>query len=149
MENNLTLELSKHIDADTATVWDALINPEKIKHWLFGTQAISDWKKGSPITYKGQWEGKQYEDRGTILAIEPEKIFKSTYWSSMSGTEDKPENYATVTYTLKKDDDGALVTLTQDNIKTPEAKAHLESNWKMVLDGLKKVAEDHPRSEEK
>jgi len=141
MENNLLVKKSIHINASTAKVWDALINPDKIKQWLFGTETISDWKKGSRITYKGMWEGKEYLDGGTILQIEPEKIFQSTYWSSMSGTEDKPENYATVTYSLEKDGDGTLLTLTQDNIKTVEAKEHSEKNWGMVLESLKNVAE--------
>jgi uncharacterized protein YndB with AHSA1/START domain len=41
------------IKADAARVWDALTNPELIKQYLFGTEAISDWKEGSSITYKG------------------------------------------------------------------------------------------------
>ena len=141
MENNLLVKKSIHINASTAKVWDALINPDKIKQWLFGTETISDWKKGSRITYKGVWEGKEYVDGGIILHIEPEKIFQSTYWSSMSGKEDKPENYATVTYSLEKDGDGTLLTLTQDNIKTVEVKEHSEKNWGIVLESLKNVAE--------
>jgi len=141
MDNTLIVKKSIRIIADTAKVWDALTNPEMIRQYLFGTEAISDWKKGSRITYKGVWEGKEYEDGGTILEIEPEKIFKSTYWSSMSGTEDRPENYATVTYELEKEGGGTLLTLTQDNIKTEESKEHLEKNWGMVLSGLKKLLE--------
>ena len=141
MDGNLIVKKSIHINATTATVWDALTNPEKIRQYLFGTETISDWKKGSRITYKGMWEGKEYVDGGIILQIEPEKIFQSTYWSSMSGTEDKPENYATVTYTLEKDGDGTLLTLMQDNIKTEASKEHLEQNWGMVLESLKNVAE--------
>jgi len=38
------------INAPIAKVWDALVNPELIKHYLFGTEAISDWEVGSPIT---------------------------------------------------------------------------------------------------
>jgi len=35
------------INAPAAKVWDALINPELIKQYLFGTEAISDWEVGS------------------------------------------------------------------------------------------------------
>ena len=41
---------------------------------MFGTDAVSDWKEGSPITWKGEWEGKHYEDRGVILRLEPERL---------------------------------------------------------------------------
>ena len=141
MYKDLVVKKSIFIKADAAAVWDALVNPAKIKQYLFGTDTISDWKVGSRLTYKGVWQGKEYEDGGTILQLQPEKILQSTYWSSMSGTEDKPENYATVTYELEKKDGGTLVLLTQDNCKTEEQKKHLEENWGMVLEGLKKVAE--------
>ena len=139
MHKGLIVKSSIHINADTAAVWDALVNPEKIKQYLFGTETISDWKVGSRITYQGVWEGKKYEDGGTILQLVPEKIFQSTYWSSMSGTEDIPGNYATVTYELSKEDNGTLLTVTQDNCKTEEQKKHSEDNWGMVPEGLRKV----------
>ena len=142
MDKGLVVKESIFINADPQNVWDALVNPKKIKRYLFGTDTISDWKVGSRIIYKGIWQGKEYEDGGTILTMVPGKIFQSTYWSSMAGTEDKPENYATVTYELDKKDDGTLLSLTQDNCKTEEQKKHLEENWSVVLEGLKKVAEE-------
>jgi uncharacterized protein YndB with AHSA1/START domain len=141
MPKGLVVVKSVFIDAGPAAVWDALVNPKKIKQYLFGTDTVSEWKVGSRITYKGEWQGKQYEDGGTILQLVPEKILQSTYWSSMSGTENKPENYATVTYELTKKDGGTLLSLTQDNCKTEEQKKHLEENWSMVLQGIKKVVE--------
>lgn len=141
MSKGLVVKRSIFIAADTAAVWDALVNPGKIKKYLFGTETISEWKVGSRITYKGVWQGKEYKDGGTILQFVPEKIFQSTYWSSMSGTQDKPENYATVTYELAKQDKGTLLTLTQDNCKTEEQKKHSEENWGIVLEGLKKIVE--------
>ena len=141
MAKGLIVKRSIHINAGTAAVWDALVNPEKIKQYLFGTETISDWNVGSRITYQGVWEGKTYVDGGAILQLVPEKIFQSTYWSSMSGTEDIPDNYATVTYGLSKDGNGTLLTVTQDNCKTPEQQQHSESNWGMVLESLKKIVE--------
>ncbi len=142
MTNNLTLTKSITIQASAAKVWKALTDPALIKKYLFGTETVTDWKKGSPIVFKGEWEGKKYEDKGTILDIEKEKYLRYTYWSSMSGTEDKPENYANLTYELKEVPEGTIFTLTQDGIKTPEARDHSDKNWTMVLEGLKKVAEE-------
>jgi uncharacterized protein YndB with AHSA1/START domain len=141
MSKGLIVKKSIFINAGAAAVWDALVNPEKIKQYLFGTETISNWKVGSRITYKGVWDGKEYRDGGIILQFVPEKIFQSTYWSSMSGTEDIPDNYATVTYELQKEGNGTLLTLTQDNCKTPEQQKHSESNWAIVLEGLKKLVE--------
>jgi uncharacterized protein YndB with AHSA1/START domain len=137
----LTAEASVTINASPAAVWKALTDPAMIKEYMFGTETTSDWKVGSRITYRGIWQGKEYEDGGTILEIEPGKILKATYWSSMSGTEDKPENYSVVTYSLEKTDGSTKLTVTQDNCKTEESKQHSEGNWNMVLGILKKLLE--------
>src|SRR5689334_10685229 len=104
MNRGLTVEKSIFINASPTAVWDAITDPEKVKQYLFGTEMTAEWKVGGKITYKGNWEGKEYEDGGTILELVPEKILKSTYWSSMSGTENTPENQMLVTYTLEPKD---------------------------------------------
>jgi uncharacterized protein YndB with AHSA1/START domain len=97
---NLIAKTSININASASKVWEALTTPAMIKEYLFGTEAVSDFKVGSSIIYKGVWGGKIYEDKGKILEVVPEKLFVSTYWSSMGGKEDKPENYNKVSYEL-------------------------------------------------
>jgi uncharacterized protein YndB with AHSA1/START domain len=55
VDRKLAAKQSVVINAPAAKVWDALINPEMIRQYLFGTEALSDWKAGSQITYKGIW----------------------------------------------------------------------------------------------
>ena len=141
MSKGLLVEKSILINATPAEVWDAITNPAKVKQYMFGTDMSADWKVGGKITYQGEWEGKKYEDGGTILEIEPQKILKSTYWSSMSGTENTPENQMVVGYTLTPKDGGTLLTVTQDNNKTEAGAEHSGENWGMVLDAMKKIAE--------
>lgn len=141
MENKFTATQSVTVKATKSQVWDALTNPEMIKKYFFGTETESDFKKGSPIYYRGVWEGKKYEDKGTILEIEKNKLLKHDYWSSMSGTADKPDNYATITYTLSGNDGDVTLTVTQANIKSQEQKEHSEKNWAMVFQGMKELIE--------
>ena len=136
-----TASVSVIIKADAAKVWEALTNPEMIKQYLFGTKVTTDWKVGSPITYTGVWEGKEYEDKGTILKIEPGKYLLSTYWSGFSGTPDLPENYQKVGYTLEHAEEGTKLTVTQDNIPSEKSRDHSAGNWKMVLESMKKMLE--------
>jgi uncharacterized protein YndB with AHSA1/START domain len=129
------------INAPASKVWDALTKPELIKQYLFGTEVTTDWQVGSPIRYKGEWEGKPYEDKGKIVQIEPRKLLVSTFWSSLGGLPDTPENYNTVRYELSPAGDATRLTITQDNNPTEEAASHSEQNWQMVLDGIKKLLE--------
>jgi uncharacterized protein YndB with AHSA1/START domain len=141
MAAKLTSKITVQIKAEPAKVWEALTKPELIKQYFFGTEAVSDWKEGSPLIFKGEWQGKSYEDKGIILKIETNKLLRYNYWSSMSGTKDIPENYANITYELARENEGTSLAISQDNIASEEIKEHSQQNWKMVLDGLKKLVE--------
>lgn len=141
MRGDLTSKNIITINASPDKVWRALTDPEMIKQYLFGTEASSDWKKGSSLTYRGEWNGKPYEDKGTIIDMQPGKLLHTTYYSPMSGKEDKPENYNNVIYTLDASGDGTTLTLTQDNIKDEAELEHMNKNWSMVLDAMKRLLE--------
>ena len=133
------------ISAPIQKVWDALINPEMIKEYMFGTNVHSDWKEGSPIIWKGQWQGKPYEDKGKILKIENEHLLKYSYFSSLTGKPDLPENYNIIAIEIIEiSADGARtsVSLSQDNNETEDGREHSENNWRMVLGELKRLLEE-------
>jgi len=130
------------INAPASKVWDALTKPDQIKQYMFDTQVTTDWKVGSPITYKGEWKGKAYEDKGKVLEIEPRKRLVSSFWSALAGLPDSPENYKTVGYELAPDGDQTKLTITQDNNASQDEAKEAEKNWRMVLDGIKKLVEN-------
>ncbi len=132
------------IHAPLSRVWDALVNPAIIRHYMFGTQVVSDWKKGSPITWTGEWEGKHYEDRGVILQLEPERILRYSHFSPLSGLPDVPENYHAVAIELSGEAEYTRVSLSQNNNPTEQARDHSQKNWEMMLSELKKVVESDP-----
>ena len=141
MSNTATAKATTVINAPASKVWEALTQPEQIKQYLFGTQVTTDWHVGSPITYKGEWKGKAYEDKGKVLEVEPRKRLVSTFWSALAGLPDTPENYKTVRYELAPEGDRTKLTITQDNNATQEEATEAEKNWRMVLDGIKKLLE--------
>lgn len=138
----LTLHKSIAIEASVKQVWNALTDPELIKEYFFDTETTTDWKKGSPVYFRGVWDGVPYEDKGIILDIEPLKFVTYSYWSSFSGTEDKPENYANITYELQDKGETTVMTVIQEGFKNKEAQEHSEQNWSYVLDSLKKLVEE-------
>ncbi|MDB5157801.1 MAG: hypothetical protein JWR50_2508 [Mucilaginibacter sp.] len=138
---NISLKTSIDIKAPAAKVWKALTDAEIVKKYFFGTDQRSDWKVGSDITWTGEWEGKTYQDHGKILEITPGTYVKYSYWSSMSGTEDKPENYQNVSYKLTEQDGVTNLEIGQDNIKTEEAKGHSEQNWQHIFGKMRDMVE--------
>jgi uncharacterized protein YndB with AHSA1/START domain len=129
------------IDAPRDKVWTALTDPQQIKEYMFGSEVVTDWKQGSPIVWKGEYEGNKYEDKGEIVEIEPERRLKVTHFSPLSGQEDRPENYHTLLYELEERGGRTRVSLSQENNASKEAAEHSQANWEKMLAGLKQVAE--------
>jgi uncharacterized protein YndB with AHSA1/START domain len=137
----LTVNVQVKFKAPMAKVWQGLTDPALVKEYFFGTDLESSWRVGEPIKFSGEWNGHKYEDHGTILDIDPGTFVKYSYWSSMSGTEDKPENYANITYNLAENNGETELTVTQDNVKNEEAKVHSEQNWTGLFEELRKLIE--------
>jgi uncharacterized protein YndB with AHSA1/START domain len=137
-----TAAASVSIKATTKEVWQAVTDPVLVKQWMFGTTLITDWKKGSPVLYRGEWEGKPYEDKGVILDIEPLHMIKTSYFSPLSGEADTQDNYTVITYRMTDKGDHTEVAITQEDNKTQEAADSMTGNWKSVLAELKKMLEN-------
>jgi uncharacterized protein YndB with AHSA1/START domain len=141
MDKGLLAESKIEIDAPRDEVWEALVDPDSIKRYMFGTTVTSDWREGSPITWKGEFKGKKYEDKGVILQMKPERTLQYSHYSPMSGAPDRPESYHTVTIDLSGQGERTKVTLTQDNNATEQTREDSEKNWTMMLQSLKKLLE--------
>ena len=129
------------IEATPERVWEAMTDPAQVKEYMFGAEVDSDFRPGSPITWRGEWEGKPFEDKGEVLAAEPGRVLEMTHFSSMSGKDDRPENYHRVRYELSESNGSTSVELSQDGNGTAEEAEHAAKNWQAMLDGLKRVAE--------
>lgn len=139
---NLIATAQTTINADTKKVWDALTSPDTIKKYMFGTTAVSDWREGSNIIWKGEWKGKSYEDKGKIVKSKPERLLQYTHFSPLTGQPDIPENYHTVTIELENKNGQTQISLSQDNNHSEEEQQHSVENWKMMLEQMKKVVEE-------
>lgn len=139
---NLHVEKSIIIQASKEEVWDALINPEKIKVYLFGTSTKTDWIPGSSISFRGEYQGTVYNDKGKVLENNEFQLLKYNYWSAMSGLEDNPNNYSIVCYTLKEQDpNNVLFTWRQEGFSSEKGHAHTEKFLPEMLEVIKKLVE--------
>ena len=141
MNDNLVATATVSVDASAEDVWRAITEPDLVAKYYFGTRVESEWQPGGPITWSGEYEGKQYRDHGTVLEVVPRERLVHTHFSPLSGREDVPENYHTLTWQLEPNGDGTRLTLTQDNNHSYDDVEHSEKNWQQVLEGLKTVVE--------
>jgi uncharacterized protein YndB with AHSA1/START domain len=143
-KSHRTIKKTITINAPASDVWKGITDPEMVKRYFFGTNVESDWKPGSEIIYSGLHEGRAYKDKGKIIEAEKDKKLRHTYWSSMSGDPDAPENYFTVMYELNERGNKTDLTLTQSGNMTEESALHSGKNWQNVLEKLKGLLEQQP-----
>jgi uncharacterized protein YndB with AHSA1/START domain len=136
------VEVDTTIAAPAAEVWKAMR-----KGAMFpGTTIETDWKIGHPITFKGEWNGKLFTDRGEIQTLSEAKELSFTHWSDTDGSGKRPLSYHLVKYRLEPSGKRTKVTLSQFNEGKEtqvdaKTRAEFEKNWTMMLDGLKQTAE--------
>lgn len=132
------------VEAPRRTVWTVLTSSGARPEILLGAEVVSDWRVGSTIVWRGEWQGKTFEDHGRVIELddreEPWRIVL-THFSPLRGQPDVPENYHTLRYELDEIPGGTRVTLDQDNNPTREAAQHAQENWAQMLAGVKTVAE--------
>lgn len=137
------------IEATPEMVWDALVNPEKTKVYMFGCAAVCGWNIGDKLDWIGQYEGKDMVFvTGNIVAFYPYEKLVYTAFDPNGTIEDLPENYLTVTYLLHKDGASTLLTVTQGDFETVadgERRYHESYNnglgWQPILDEIKILVE--------
>ncbi len=77
--SQLVVENSISMYAPIETVWDVLTNPEQTKKYMFGCETVSDWKLGSPLLWRGSYEGQDMVFvKGHIIAIQPPTLLTYT-----------------------------------------------------------------------
>ncbi len=147
----LQITNSISINAPASKVWDALINPEQTKKYMFGCEAISAWKKGSTLIWKMMHEGKEFIPvKGHIVEIEPHKILSYTVIDPHNpNIPDIPENYLVVTYFLESTGGQTNLTVVQGDYNTVAdgEKRYQESynngeGWNPILVEIKKMLEN-------
>ncbi|HVV52102.1 MAG TPA: SRPBCC domain-containing protein [Polyangia bacterium] len=141
MSEDLSARADVMVNASVSQVWDALVNPDKIRRYMFGAEVVSDWQIGSPIVWKGQWKGKRFEDKGRILEIQQGKRLCFSHFSPLSGEPDRPESYHVVTIQVDGRDGAVHVELSQDHNLSEEAREESQRNWGVMLGELKKTVE--------
>jgi uncharacterized protein YndB with AHSA1/START domain len=138
---DITTSTSIQIEAPIDRVWHALTTPDEIRRWFFGVETESEWRAGAPIVHRGEYQGHPYEDKGEIVEIEPPTLLIHTHWSDMSGLPDRPEHYQRVTWSLEERDGGTLLTVSEDNLPSEDAKRASEQSWPQALTALRTVVQ--------
>lgn len=137
------------INASPEQVWDALVNPEKTKVYMFNCAALSDWKPGSRLDWQAEVEGKPVVFvTGFIKEFSPAQTLVYTVTDPFAGWADVPENYLNVNYVLQATENGTLLTVSQDGFEgAVEGEMRYKDvynngdGWNPILIAIKQLVE--------
>lgn len=134
------------INAPVSRVWNALVDPEQTKKYMFGCETVSNWKKGSYLLWRGMYEGREMIFvKGTVVDFIPGKRLVYTTFDPNGTIEDIPENYLTVTYQLSTENNQTILTATQGDFSTvADGKKRYEEaseGWNSILVAIKNQVE--------
>jgi uncharacterized protein YndB with AHSA1/START domain len=130
-------------------VWDMLTNPDKTKLYMFGCETVSDWKPGSELLWRGNYEGKEMVFvKGFVIDIIPQKLLRYSVIDPNAPYPAVPENHLNVTYVLSEDNGKILLTVSQDGFETAadgdkryEDVYNKGEGWNPILQEIKKLVE--------
>lgn len=124
-------------------VWAALTDPGLVKKYLFGTEMVTTWKVGDPISYKGEWQGKAYHDKGVVKEFKVNERIVSSYWSGLTGLVDSPENYQEIVYELQGNEKiTSLIIIQKPSEAQKKEGTESPNHWGVVLESMKKLLEE-------
>ncbi len=101
---------------------------------MFNCEVRSNWKKGRDITWKGNFQGYESGERGTILDIYEHKYLKYSSIDPNFGIEDKAENYLHISYDIESLGGKTILITTIENFNgDPKRLEHVSKKISLKL----------------
>ena len=138
-----SVQHSIRIRAKPSVVWDTLLDPTKIARWMGGAHVESTWHPGDTISFTGTFHERPYQDRGTVLACDPERVLRYSHWSALSRLPDSDATRTVITLTLQPEDDETDLEVRHDNLSSDAAFGHARFFWRNALHDLKGIGESY------
>lgn len=131
------------VGAPAAVVWRALTDTALVQQWMSatGVEIDTDWRTGSPIRISGSSNRVAFENSGTIVLADEEKLLQYTHLSSLSRLPDVPGSYTTLRFSLEAKGDLTNLTLRITGFPTESIYKHLAFYWNVTLELLKQFVE--------
>ena len=129
------------IKASIQKVWNTLTLPELVKKWQYGSDMTTDWKPGNAIRFRTEWDGKVFEQWGTVLELVENKLIRYSLFAPRPDLEDKPENYFEMKYILTPENENVKLQIIQEDNRPGAKQEKVQGEENPVLKGLKSLIE--------
>ena len=137
-----TSDSTVKILASAKKVWLALTSPDLVKQWQYGSDLVTTWEVGTSIVFRNQWDGRVFEQKGTVLEFSPASRLKYSLFFPRPDVQDMPEHYFFMTYELAENDGTTSLLVRQEDPRpsTPNESSGGDDGPD-VLSALKELVE--------
>lgn len=140
----MELRYEFYIGASPEQVWNILVTPEGTRQIFFGSELQSTFQAGEPFQYVGP--GNDGDETvhvyGTILAIEPNRLFSALEHPGPSYYPNHAELESRITMTLETVGECTKLILVNDQwSENHPSISNAANSWWMILSNIKTLAE--------
>jgi uncharacterized protein YndB with AHSA1/START domain len=140
MSETVRVSVERRIAAPPESVFDAWLDPEGVRHWLFATpdgvmeKVEIDPRVGGGFRIVERRGPDLAEHFGEYVEIDRPRRLAFDFWTNFSAERTR------VIVTIAPDGNGSLLTLTHEGVWT-DYEARTRQGWTMILDGLARTLE--------
>jgi uncharacterized protein YndB with AHSA1/START domain len=134
-ETEQAVEVEVRIAASPETVFDFLVEPDKMIQWM-GRSAILEPRPGG--TFRCDMNGRDIA-RGEFVEVDPPRRAVFT-WGWEAGGSPIPPGSSTVEVLLEPDGDGTLLRLTHSGLPGAETVRRHRAGWEQFIPRLASAA---------
>ena len=137
-------EIHKNIVIRTRSeaLFEALTSSDQITQYYPIHKVESNWRVGDFIIYEGSFQGVDFIHSGYIEKLISPYTYSYKYWSYHHRTENKIENYVSMSYRIKPIKNGCHLFIKQKNFPAGGMFHYMDRvGWDFLLRSLKRYIE--------
>ena len=134
MVNDVIITRSILLNATPERVWEALTHPGMTRQYYYNCEVDSEWQAGSPLHWKGNYQGRNIEAEGKVLEVIPGRLIKYTGFDRLTEGDIGREGDVHVTHEIIPQGSKTKLLTTLEHFEGDETRAEFAAyQWDFEL----------------
>jgi len=125
MVNDVIITRSVLLNATPERVWEALTHPGMTRQYFYNSEVSCDWNIGSPIRWRGAYQGRDVDAEGRILDIIPGKMIKYSGFDRLTEGDISRKGDVYITHEIVPHGGKTKLLTTLEHFEGDETRAEL------------------------
>jgi uncharacterized protein YndB with AHSA1/START domain len=128
MVNDLVVTRSILLNATPQRVWEALTHPGMTRQYLYNCEVKSDWKRGSPLAWTGNYKGRSVSAEGKIIDIIPGRMIKYSGFDRLTEGDMSRQGDVYITHEIEPHGNQTKLLTTLEHFEGDETRAEMAAD---------------------